>query len=409
MSTLLNLGFSTIVDYIISALTIISSISVIYERFKKFPNPDKTKLDTFKRQNIIARKKIIDQIQRGNTYTSSFFKQINPFDLRIPLKSVRYRILPALFTLPLAIIAVILFNVIFYNNLGIAYIPIVPLDYSFLFAFYSIEDDFTVFNLKKNWSDYPFTALKRTISAIIFVIEQTINLIVFVLIVFFLLLLIIGPINTLTVVSQNIYSGIVIIVLLIGLSILVIWKELNVKNDLIIWAFSKFIKEENAQVNLIVGLREEIVSGCLIGIGNNMELDLENTYHREIPWSSVVSVTVDKNIKCTKSKKEPIDDFFFRLKGKSIEIANYYRVEDDLSISTTPELIEYIVEDWLIINASGQRVLELITKIRGSEFKGEVLSMNSFTDLVFIDSQNSKSYKIINMDLKNLNVEYTEV
>jgi hypothetical protein len=210
-------------------------------------------------------------------------------------------------------------------------------------------------------------------------------------------------------VSQNIYSGIVIIVLLIGLSILVIWKELNVKNDLIIWAFSKFIKEENAQVNLIVGLREEIVSGCLIGIGNNMELDLENTYHREIPWSSVVSVTVDKNIKCTKSKKEPIDDFFFRLKGKSIEIANYYRVEDDLSISTTPELIEYIVEDWLIINASGQRVLELITKIRGSEFKGEVLSMNSFTDLVFIDSQNSKSYKIINMDLKNLNVEYTEV
>ena len=48
MSTLLNLVFSTIVYYIISALTIISSILVIYERFKKWSNPGKTKLGTFK-------------------------------------------------------------------------------------------------------------------------------------------------------------------------------------------------------------------------------------------------------------------------------------------------------------------------------------------------------------------------
>ena len=146
MSRLVEVVLLSIVGFIIAVLGIVSSVLVIIEEIKNLSVPAITKLNRFKVQNIIARKEFLGQINRGNSCLSSFFMQINPFELRIPLKSLSDRILVAFIFLPLIIIIVILVNITIFNNFGIEYVPIVPLTYLIIFGIYPLEDDFTLFN-----------------------------------------------------------------------------------------------------------------------------------------------------------------------------------------------------------------------------------------------------------------------
>lgn len=400
---------SKLLDSVLYIIVVISIASLLIERFINLSNAVVAKLNTFKRRNIKARKEFLDQIKTGNTYVSSFFMQINPFGLKIPLKSLLERTIFVILILPIISVIILIFP-----QFGISYIPTALLFFLFALGLFFVMDDFTLFRLEKNWGSYPFTSLKRVISGIIYVLEQTITLTVFIVLIFFILLLLIGPIDTLNALSRNIYASGIQVLLLIILALWIIGGESNNRNMLIIWAFSKFIKEEDAQVNLIIATNLEKISGYLVGIGNNLELYVENRYHREIPWSSIISVSVDENVTCVKSKIESIDDFFFRLKGKPIEIANYYRAEEDFSFSSSPILISPVFKDclinnWNIINASGGRVLELLVRMLNSEISDEYLKMESIADLIFIDREDSKSYKIINVDLERLIVEYKEV
>lgn len=381
--------------------------------------------------NTRARKEFLGQIRRGNDYVSSFYKQINPSELDISLLPLGDRTYFFILFIVFTIIAARVMS-LFIPNFMMSYVPLAISSLLFVFAFFGLLDDFTLFMLKKEGKNYPFTSIKRTVLKLRFIARQSIILIVFTILAFFTSLLSLSPASPFSALSHSIYISVISIVLILLLAVVIIWRESNIEKELLVWAFSKYIAEEDARIKLIVALKNEMVSGYLSGIGTNLELKFENGAHREIPWKSVDSITVDKNVKCIQTKTESIDDFFLKLKGKRIILPkpymdNLFRIVPDYGLyegllnnilskleeyaynRISPELIDYAIGDWIINNYSGQRFLVLKPDRQVSGIEPIDIKLRTPRDLVFIDHQESKTYKIMDLDLKKVRIGYKVV
>ncbi len=381
--------------------------------------------------NTRARKEFLGEIRRGNDYVSSFYKQINPSELDISLLPLGYRTYFFILFIVFTIIAATVMS-LFIPNFMMSYVPLAISSLLFVFAFFSLLDGFPLFMLKKEGKNYPFTSIKRTVLKLRFIARQSIILIVFTILAFFTSLLSLNPASPLSALSHSIYISVISIVLILLLAVVIIWRESNIEKELLVWAFSKYIAEEDARIKLIVALKNEMVSGYLSGIGTNLELKFENGAHREIPWKSVDSITVDKNVKCIQTKTESIDDFFLKLKGKRIKLPNPYKdllfkivpdyglyegllnnilskLEEYAYNRISPELIDYAIGDWIINNYSGQRFLVLKPDRQVSGIEPIDIKLRTPRDLVFIDHQESKTYKIMDLDLKKVRIGYKVV
>lgn len=381
--------------------------------------------------NTRARKEFLGQIRRGNDYVSSFYKQINPSELDISLLPLGDRTYFFILFIVFTIIAARVMS-LFIPNFMMSYVPLAISSLLFVFAFFGLLDDFTLFMLKKEGKNYPFTSIKRTVLKLRFIARQSIILIVFTILAFFTSLLSLSPASPFSALSHSIYISVISIVLILLLAVVIIWRESNIEKELLVWAFSKYIAEEDARIKLIVALKNEMVSGYLSGIGTNLELKFENGAHREIPWKSVDSITVDKNVKCIQTKTESIDDFFLKLKGKRIKLPNPYKdllfkivpdyglyegllnnilskLEEYAYNRISPELIDYAIGDWIINNYSGQRFLVLKPDRQVSGIEPIDIKLRTPRDLVFIDHQESKTYKIMDLDLKKVRIGYKVV
>ena len=377
-----------------------------------------------------ARKEFLGQIRRGNDYVSSFYKQINPSELDISLLSLADRTFFSIFFMVSTIITSIIMSLFIPNF--ISYVPLAISSLLFVFAFFSLLDIFSLFMLKKDGKNYTFTSLKETVSKLRFIVRQSMILIAFTILAFFISLLSLNHTNPLSTLSHSIYISVISIVLILLLAVVIIWRESNIEKELLVWAFSKYIDEEDARIKLIVALKNERVSGYLSGIGTNLELKFENGAHREIPWKAVESITVDKNVKCIQTKTESIDDFFLKLKGKRIILPkpymdNLFRIVPDYGLyeglltnilskleeyaynRISPELIDYAIGDWIINNYSGQRFLVLKPDRQVSGIEPIDIKLRTPRDLVFIDHQESKTYKIMDLDLKKVRIGYKVV
>ena len=412
-------------------LPIIVGIITIITKLLNLQEPLKRIIRSFKLDNTIARNDILNQIKRGNAYFSYFFKNINPLELKLPLRRYAHRTLSVLLYLAITIVVSVIFT-IFFGPLWKLYPSIAFIILLFVFAILNFFDDFTFFILKKDGEGYSFTTLKRTISRFLFILEQSIMLIELVIIAFVLSLLLYDPADPFSAFQQSVYIDFILFVFVIALGVVIIKWESNIKKQLEIWAFSKFITEEDARIHLRVNLEGGTVIGYLSGIGTNLELKVETNAHMEIPWKSVKTVTIDENVECIQSKTESIDDFFLRLKGKRIKIANLHRVDryevfSDYGLHkflmeifkaklekyfyerVSPELMDYVIDDWIVTNLSGKRVLELKPDIKEEGFIRMTLTIQKSKDMVIIDQQEFKSYKVINLDLMNIRIEYKEI